>query len=436
VKKKILSLLFSLLVTSICFVAFIQNKHKTQNITDLKDLNETTDLIASELSNAFAYADILELMIQFNDGEIPEEMFNQLADMAVAENPSIANLHLAPDAVVTYIRPIDGNEAEIGHDLMNDESRRDAVLQAIDAGTVVMQGPIESGQGENLVFGRKAIMVDGEFWGLGVIAINYDDLMEECGLTSENLSFEYAIAVYDSGDEPSYILGDKKIIEHSQIYSDMNLSGQKWRIAIRHRDNLQTLLQECGWYLLWSLLLGAATFILLEHYIDKVNSAKTDPLTKSLNREEFQRRAKKQIKRRGAKCALLAIDLDIFKQINDTYGHLAGDEVLLATAQRMNDAIRSQDLVSRVGGDEFMILLCNVHSQEQVSHIMERIRELGEQDISIGDQSVRVGISIGHAMVPQDGEDYISLYQVADRRMYEQKMKRKETETSRKVMLT
>jgi diguanylate cyclase (GGDEF)-like protein len=96
--------------------------------------------------------------------------------------------------------------------------------------------------------------------------------------------------------------------------------------------------------------------------------------------------------------ALLFIDLDGFKVVNDTLGHDAGDEVLVRVAQRMGDAVRTGDVVARWGGDEFVILCPSVESVEDATRIAGRIRTALEAPFRIGPGSATVGISIGVAL--------------------------------------
>lgn len=125
--------------------------------------------------------------------------------------------------------------------------------------------------------------------------------------------------------------------------------------------------------------------------------------------------------------ALLFIDLDNFKQVNDRYGHDAGDQVLVTVAGRLKAAVRASDIVARYGGDEFVVLLKGVNGYEDVAAAEEKIREAVEQPIAFGHGAARVGVSLGWAMFPEDGKDTPALLKVADFRMFETKRIRKAT---------
>jgi diguanylate cyclase (GGDEF)-like protein len=419
-KRKILPIFLSVIVAVFCFTFFANTMRKTQEMSDMKELNIITDRISSRLSNAFAYADILELSVQFDDGKFLEQKFVELSDTAMKQNTCIDSFQLAPNAVVSYINPMEGNEAIIGYDLLNDPASRNSVIQAQASDSVVSQGPIDAIQGKTMIFGRKAIRVNGEFWGLAIISIDFEKFLEECGMTSDDLPFEYAITVYDNNDNQTYVWGDEKISQHSSVYTDITLPEQIWRISLIHKNSTS------GWtylyliYLIASILIGGFIYLIVVDYYEKANLSKTDPLTKTLNRAEFQRQVEKRLKR-NQKCALLAIDMDKFKFINDTYGHLAGDKVLVTTAERIKKSIRSIDLVSRVGGDEYMILLSHIKNRDELISIIKKIQKTAGDEISIEDAAVNVGLSIGYALSPDEGQEYEALYHIADMRMYEEK---------------
>lgn len=123
--------------------------------------------------------------------------------------------------------------------------------------------------------------------------------------------------------------------------------------------------------------------------------------------------------------ALLFIDLDHFKKINDQYGHGAGDRMLVAVAGRLKDSVRVTDVVARYGGDEFVVLLKGVTDVGDVIAMEEKIRRIVEQPVQLDHGKASVGVSIGWALFPEDGEDVDALLKIADKRMFDTKRIRK-----------
>lgn len=145
-----------------------------------------------------------------------------------------------------------------------------------------------------------------------------------------------------------------------------------------------------------------------------------DTLTGLPNRTLFNDRlnvALENARRTRVSFSILLMDLDRFKHINDTLGHLAGDQVLQQTAQRLRDMLRGSDTIARLGGDEFIILLSGVESEQGKLMALNILQAL-EQPIVIGDHSLDVRASVGLARYPEDGEDAETLMRHADSAMY------------------
>jgi len=151
--------------------------------------------------------------------------------------------------------------------------------------------------------------------------------------------------------------------------------------------------------------------------------ARHDALTDLPNRtcfNEEMERAESRV-RRGEKLALLCLDLDKFKEINDTYGHGIGDEVLRQVALRLKFGKRDHEIVARMGGDEFMLLAGPVNGPEDVARIARRILNNLGKPLSIEGHKFLLGTSVGIAMAPQDGEDGATLMKHADMALYRAK---------------
>jgi len=143
---------------------------------------------------------------------------------------------------------------------------------------------------------------------------------------------------------------------------------------------------------------------------------------RTLLRELFQHEAG-AARRNHANCALLFIDLDRFKAVNDTMGHAAGDELLVSVGQRLVATLRESDIVCRKSGDEFLVLLTQAGGREQVSITAERVLQAIQAPMALARTAgtAEVGASIGIALFPADGEDFEALLRCADLAMYKSK---------------
>jgi diguanylate cyclase (GGDEF)-like protein len=123
-------------------------------------------------------------------------------------------------------------------------------------------------------------------------------------------------------------------------------------------------------------------------------------------------------RRNGRHCAVLFVDLDRFKIINDTLGHLAGDTLLIEIAGRITQCVGASDLVARIGGDEFVILLREVADGDQISNLARRILAAVVKPLTLNGQECRVTASIGASLFPSDADDEVTLTKNAEAAMY------------------
>ncbi|MFZ2309272.1 MAG: GGDEF domain-containing protein [Rhodoferax sp.] len=168
----------------------------------------------------------------------------------------------------------------------------------------------------------------------------------------------------------------------------------------------------------------------LQRYVAKLQGAERslkkhaffDPLTGLANRlllvDRFQL-AMQHAKRSRQQFAVLMVDLNKFKAINDTYGHAAGDTVLITVAQRLVSVVRSSDTVARLGGDEFVLIIESVAEREQVVALGRKLIDMLAEPVQLDSGDVvSLGGSIGFAWYPSDGDNLKDILEVADQAMY------------------
>ena len=150
----------------------------------------------------------------------------------------------------------------------------------------------------------------------------------------------------------------------------------------------------------------------------------TDPLTGLPNRRLFNvllEHALDLARRNHQRIAVIFLDLDDFKQINDTLGHDIGDELLKEVALRLKESLRSSDTLARIGGDEFNILIEGIEERTHIAGLVEKLLGAFKEPFLCNDRLIRTSTSIGIALYPEDGEDSVTLTKHADLAMYKSK---------------
>lgn len=164
-----------------------------------------------------------------------------------------------------------------------------------------------------------------------------------------------------------------------------------------------------------------------EQHDEILHLAHYDGLTGLPNRELFRDHLKDAIaraERHGSMVALVFMDLNKFKPINDTFGHRLGDQVLIQVGQRLKGSIRSIDSVARIGGDEFVVTLEDINTEQEARGVAEKLRAVFDEDFAVEDYFFDVGVSIGISLYPEDAQDLDRLIHIADMAMYREKNSR------------
>ncbi|ANU13853.1 hypothetical protein B481_1165 [Planococcus halocryophilus Or1] len=236
--------------------------------------------------------------------------------------------------------------------------------------------------------------------------------------------------------------------DYYQIHADdIHRVGDSFDHAAKNsttfREQLRLLHKNRGW--IWIEVAGTPVFgkdnkfnhmvivardisIQKEYENQLKHFAYIDALTELPNRRYFQEYATERLemgKESRKKLALLILDIDDFKQINDQWGHEVGDGVIQQFGQRLNRCMHGQDIAARLGGDEFIVLLTEVESEEQVTKITDVIYQAMKMPISVQELSFEISISMGITMAPEEGISISTMMKRADLAMYKAKRQEK-----------
>ena len=338
------------------------------------------------------------------------------------------NFSIAIGSQVTYVYPVKGNEKILGLDYRNLIAQWPSVRRTMSGGTPVLLGPMPLVQGGSGLIYRVPVLHGGKYWGLVSAVIDADSLIAEAFKDAVPENVELAVRGRDArGMRGGVFWGDAELFERSGVeLVEVDVPGGKWVIGMHA---LSSGLNERVWplrMLLWVLaaFIGWGTYSLLAQRARLARLAMFDALTglpnRSLIEDRMNRAISTQRRNPATISALLFVDLDGFKRVNDRYGHRAGDAVLQGVAERTSRAVRDVDSVGRWGGDELVVVLESTDRQK-IPELIERVREAVEAPLDYAGQALKVGASIGSAIVPDDAESAADLIRLADRRMYEDK---------------
>lgn len=255
-------------------------------------------------------------------------------------------------------------------------------------------------------------------------------------ITSVNPAFT-VITGYEeqdvSGNKPSHFKsGHHDKIFYQSLWDEIDQTGH-WKGEIWDRrkngeafpswQSISAIVNDAGTVTHYVSVFSDITPI--RQYQENLNYlAHHDPLTGLPNRLMFHDRVDHSLQRcqrQSTELALLFLDLDDFKAINDNYGHGVGDQVLQITAKRLESLLRKEDTVARLGGDEFLLLLESYTTKSDAHNITDKIIKVISRPMEIDDHKIVTGVSIGVAIGPADNMDTQALINAADQAMYRAK---------------
>lgn len=391
-------------------------------------------MLTHRLPAALAFSEGVSSIIAYR-GRIDETLFVLLAEGFTREETLIRSVSLIQGSAVVQTYP---QWTALGAD-PTDHAQHAGALAAIRASrSALTVGPLQlRGDGLALV-AYTPVFLDARlrprgrdgYWGAVVVLLDAQQLFDRLQQASARAGLSTAIRTVPQSGEESLLWGDGALFEQPHVASRVSLPGAgEWELAAvpatgwRRWSAPTAALAMLGG--LMSGVSGLLVYAILRSRARIRFMAFHDALTQLPNRRQFQEALQEALARarRGeAQGALLLVDLDGFKHINDRLGHPAGDAALCALAARMRHAVPQSDLVARTGGDEFAILLCDVHSLPVAAEVADRLIRQLSQPIQLGeDGSGSVGASIGIALFPQDGTEMVSLLVRTDEALYQVK---------------
>lgn len=367
--------------------------------------------------------------------DLSPDRFERLVSELLTAELHTRHIAAAPDLVIRYIYPLEGNEAALGLDYRESPEQISSIETAIEAGDIVIDGPVHLVQGGKALIGRLPVYErdGGEMWGIISVVIDHERLFRDAGLMERqrwNLGVRGRNGTGGSGE---VILGEPVWWDRKPVTVPVDLPVGSWELAaVPSQGRWERPLLSYHWQWLAGTAINLALALLifgllisrrrLQGALSTIShQARFDSLTDLPNREYFAYQLSEAIhraRRDRHRFGLLFIDLDHFKEINDSLGHEAGDELLRAIAVRIGGVLRGQDIVGRFGGDEFVVLLHELADPVDAEIVANKLLRALHPVLSIKGHDVTIDGSIGIAVYPDDGHSTGDLLKHADLAMY------------------
>ncbi len=399
----------------------------------LQQVSHYAAAIESNVRTAMVVSETLRTEVVLEpDQALPE--FDERIRLLLKDFPLFRHIALAPDLVVRYVYPAKGNEAALGLDYRKVPEQYKAVQKAVALGKPVLAGPVALVQGGTGLVIRVPVLLDNHhLWGLITAVLPLERLLTQSRLVDLQQNYYVGLSGRD-GDSADNTLfwGDALLQGLPAVEADIRLPGGHWRLHAYPKQPFGWLHGLSPWIAMALLSLTAlvsyGSFFLLRLSQERQQALQTvayqasfDPLTGLANRSVLISQLTlmlQQAKDQQRPLAVLSLDLDEFKQINESLGHGIGDQLLQQIAARIQQHFCQHALAARVGGDEFVLVVAQAEQSAAPELVCQQLLKVFSQPFDINKTSLSVTASIGVALYPHDGLLAADLLKHADRAMH------------------
>ncbi|NER59659.1 EAL domain-containing protein [Pseudomonas sp. MAFF212428] len=396
--------------------------------------------LEAELRVAFSETEGIAQLLSV-DGQLSATHFHGMAREAIASVPYIRHIALAPDDVVADVYPLAGNQQILGIDYRQLPDQYPLLQQARDSERAVLAGPVQLVQGGRGLIYRRPVFINGHkgvrlYWGNVSIVADIDRLLREAGL-GQDISFDLALRGGDGhGAAGAVIWGPPQLFEQPSVTLNVDVPGGIWQLAATPRGGWPPMslfasplfifaLTCTGLFSLFVAQLNRSNRLIKQRNDELKHSqaqlqrlAHFDAVTGLPNRVLFGERLLHAVADPHRQLAVLVLDIDGFKQVNDSLGHPLGDLLLEQAAQRFKAVLGPDDTLCRLGGDEFAFLLQRADAADQALARIDGLLQCLHAPFALKGNAALVTGSIGIALHPQHGHSDEMLMRHADTAMY------------------
>lgn len=381
--------------------------------------NHFSQKIAIALQSLSLNLSPLHTMLKLHNGDT--EHFEKVAEHIALTNPEIININLAKNGIVTNVYPYERNKIALGHNLLKSAQRRQEAQLARDSRRITISGPFKLVQGGTGLAFRQPVYLPSPdnprqkyFWGFAIITYRFPDvLLKKMDFTLADLNllasrgFAWSLWRTDPvTGQPETLLSSKKSVTQDAQRHPVHLPNATWYFDICPTNGWIDM-NKIFLYTYFSIplcILFSIAIMQFSMLINKKNEillqSKTDVLTDLYNKRAFWKLLEPVLEKyltedrteNSSRLFLCVFDLNSFKAINDTYGHMVGDKILIEFSRRLSDFLSRDEFASRFGGDEFVAA---VYGPADFSPRLAELKALLGGIYSIDEHNLPISVSIG-----------------------------------------
>ncbi|MBU4440442.1 MAG: sensor domain-containing diguanylate cyclase [Acetobacterium sp.] len=444
--KKKRAIIISIVVSFFLLTVFLLIIGMFMNNLKQQEMLKTTDKFINFKSQVEHLVFTNKTLIQGFEAYIlmnPEldesEAYSYLNNLLSKNENQIRNIGVCQDTTIIWNYPKEGNAVAIGVDLSTVESQKELVRKVKNEQVPILQGPVELIQGgTGFIIRLPIVRKDTGYWGQISIVLKGDKIIEDINAYAEEAGLN--VAIFNDQNKTLPFYGSMSAVGESSLTFNIDPDFIDWKVVVSPKDGWKNN-QFVFWFAIILAVLIAAGAGLLTFRALKTNyqlriMSSHDSLTGLYNRHylnDYQTMVLATAKRNNRQVGIMSMDLNHFKNINDTYGHNVGDLVLIETARVLKQSTRTNEAAFRLGGDEFLIIMPDIEDRTVLQQARERLSNSFKNDFHLADYPAKIAVSIGTALFPEDGDNIDILLQIADEEMYadkkEQKMKQAENQS-------
>lgn len=435
--------IFIIFITTFSLLALILFHFAKKEIIQKKDkykyiaINHS-NIITGYINTVMARIYTVKALSINDKGEIIN--FDKIASIIIKEAEissgiKIKNIAIAPNGIVTNIYPFKKNEKFLGFNFLDSTKAGNSyAIEAYNNNKFLITEPFNFIQGGRGIGGRLPIFIEKDnssnFWGIITLTLDLDNILKIIGLNifdENNISYE--LSCFEKNNTYKIISASKKTVI-DPISFDFKLHNLTWNIKLSPEKgwiNYHEIIFDLFVALFFSIFL--ASIILNKEKITEINKhlekiSIMDSLTNVYSRQYISKKliisSSKKWREPDKKYSMAIVDIDLFKEINDNYGHDFGDTVLILVASEFKKFTKIDDCVIRFGGDEFIILFSSIDKKEFVQKL-ENIRN-HIHSINLEKQDIKISISIGGISYEEfKNLTFSDMFKLADNNLYKAK---------------